>query len=296
MELRVLNYFLSVAREESFTKAAQQLHLTQPTLSRQIAQLEEELGVCIFRRANGRVTLTEDGMILRRRAQELLSLADKTKRDFLYKGKELEGTVAVGSGEFLSTRILTDCMAAFRKDHPLVHFELYSGNAANIRDKIERGLLDLGLMSEPVDIRKYEFGPMPQKEQWGAIVPIGSPLAEKEFITPKDLEGIPVVSAVSDIAQGNIGRWLGEGGSKVDIIAKGNLLYNEVMMARSNGGAAIGIRLDSRYDGTVFIPFSPALESGTAVAWKKEQVFPAAASAFMEFVRSYIKGIYKYGL
>lgn len=142
MELRVLNYFLAVAREENFTRAAEQLHVTQPTLSRQIADLEAELGVKLFTRSSHNIVL------LRRRAQEILTLADTTKRDFLYKEDRLEGTVTIGSGEFLSTRILTDCIAAFRNQYPRVHYDIFSGNAENIRDSIERGLLDMGLMAE----------------------------------------------------------------------------------------------------------------------------------------------------
>ena len=146
MDIRVLQYFLAVVREENITKAAQLLHITQPTLSRQLMGLEQELGVKLFVRSNHNIILTEDGMILKRRAQEILSLADKTKRDFLQKDEALSGTISIGSGEFLSTRYLTDCIAAYRKKHPLVRYELYSGNAGNIRDYIERGLLDLGLM------------------------------------------------------------------------------------------------------------------------------------------------------
>lgn len=146
MELRVLGYFLALAREEKFTRAAEQLHVTQPTLSRQIAELEAELGVKLFTRSSHNIVLTEEGMMLKRRAQEILSLADRTKRDFIGRQEELEGTVAVGSGEFLSTRLLTDCMTAFRRIHPLVKYELYSGNADNISDSIEHGLLDMGLM------------------------------------------------------------------------------------------------------------------------------------------------------
>ena len=157
MELRVLGYFLAVAREENFTRAAEQLHVTQPTLSRQIADLETELGVKLFTRKNHSIVLTEDGMLLKHRAQEILSLVDRTKRDFLYKKEALQGTITIGSGEFLSTGILTDCIAAFRKKYPLVRYEFYSGNAVNLKDNIERGLLDVGLMMEPVDIRKYEF-------------------------------------------------------------------------------------------------------------------------------------------
>ena len=291
MELRVLHYFLAIAREEKFTRAAEQLHVTQPTLSRQIADLEQELGVKLFIRSNHHIVLTEDGMILKRRAQEILSLADKTKRDFLRGDENLEGVISIGSGEFLSTRILTDCIAQFRKKHPLVQFEIYSGNAGNIRDRIERGLLDVGLMSEPIDIRKYAFITMPVKEQWGALVREDSPLAGKEFLRPQDLLNIPLISAVGEFLESNVAKWLGEYAAQVHIIAKGNLLYNEAMLAQSNIGAVICIRLSCRYDGLQFIPFSPALTNDTALAWKKEQIFSAATKAFLDFAEKYLKNI-----
>ena len=291
MELRVLNYFLAIAREENFTKAAQQLHVTQPTLSRQIAQLEEELGVELFVRSNHNIILTEDGMILKRRAQELLSLADKTKRDFLHKEENLAGTISIGSGEFQSTRCLTDCVAAFREKYPLVKYEFYSGNAGNIRDNIERGLLDIGLMSEPIDIRKYDFVSMPVKEQWGVLVRHDSPLAEKDIVTPQDLLGVPLITALGEFTESNIGKWFGEYTGQMNIVAKGNLLYNEAMLAESNIGVFIGIRLNYRYDKLKFIPLSPALKSATALAWKKEQIFSAATTAFIEFSKKFLKGI-----
>lgn len=291
MELRVLNYFLVIAREENFTRAAEQLHVTQPTLSRQIADLEAELGVKLFYRSNHNIILTEDGMILKHRAQEILSLADRTKRDFLSKGENLEGTIAIGCGEFLSTRILTDCIAAFRRKYPAVRYELYSGDTGNIKDSIERGLLDIGLMAEPIDMRKYEFLSMPIREQWGALVRTDSPLAAKKTIRPKDLIGLPIISAVSNIAQSNIGKWLGPVLNQIDIIAKGNLLYNEALLAQSNLGAVIAMKLECQYEGLTFLPFEPVLEGTTALAWKKEQIFSSAASTFIEFAKKYVQGI-----
>ena len=291
MELRVLHYFLAIAREENFTKAAEQLHVTQPTLSRQIAGLEQELGVKLFVRSNHHIVLTEDGMILKRRAQEILSLADKTKRDFLRGDENLAGVISIGSGEFLSTRILTDCIAQFQERHPLVRFEIYSGNAGNIRERMERGLLDVGLMSEPVDIRKYAFLTMPVKEQWGALVREDSPLAGKGFLRPQDLTGTPLISTLGEFLESNVAKWLGEYAAQVQIIAKGNLLYNEAMLAQSNIGAVIGIRLNCSYDGLQFIPFSPALTNDTALAWKKEQIFSAATTAFLDFAKKYLKSI-----
>ena len=230
-------------------------------------------------------------MILKRRAQEILSLADKTKRDFLSKDKLLEGTISIGSGEFLSTGILTDCIAAFRKLHPLVRYEVYSGNTGNIKDNIERGLLDIGLILDPVDLRKYEFIPMPVREQWGAFVRIGTPLAEKGSISPADLVGIPLISSTGEAAQSNVGKWLGVYQKQVEVIAGGNLLYNQALLAQSNVGATMGVRLNCSYDGLRFVPFSPVLEAGTSLVWKKEQVFSAAVSSFMEFAKKYISSI-----
>ena len=209
MELRVLHYFLAIAREENMTRAAQMLHISQPALSRQMMQLEAELGVKLFTRSNHNIVLTEDGLLLKRRAQELLSLADKTKRDFLHRDTELAGEITIGSGEFRSTRELAKAMVAFRNKHPLVQFRIYSGNADNVQDYIERGLLDLGVMGEPVDIRKYEFVPMPVKEEWGVLVREDSPLARKEYIEPADLMGISLVTGSRDF-HGELICWFGE--------------------------------------------------------------------------------------
>ena len=198
MELRVLNYFLAIAREENITKAAQTLHVTQPTLSRQIAQLEEELGVKLFVRSNHNISLTEDGMILKRRAQEIISLADKTKKDFMNKEETLSGEIAIGSGEFQSTRFLSRLIAAFKEKYPLVRYEIYSGNTGNIQDNIERGLLDIGLINEPVDIRKYDFVSTSQKEKWGIMVKKDSELAGKESIRPDELIGYPLIIPSGD--------------------------------------------------------------------------------------------------
>lgn len=294
MELRVLNYFLAVAREENFTKAAGQLHLTQPTLSRQIADLEQELGVKLFVRSNHNIILTEDGMILKRRAQEILSLADKTKRDFLQKDEALSGTISIGSGEFRSTEYLAKIIAEFRRKYSNVKYEIYSGNANNIRDYIERGLLDIGLMSEPVDMRKYNFVNMPIKEQWGVFAPNDSPLYEKESITPEDLKGMSIVTATGDFNQSRIGKWLGDYREQVEIAATANLPYNEAVLAKENIGIMLSINLNCTYENLRFIPLRPALEVSTVLAWKKEQIFSATTSAFIDFATQYLKGISYY--
>lgn len=291
MELRVLNYFLAIAREENFTKAAQQLHVTQPTLSRQIADLEQELGVKLFVRSNHAIALTEDGMILKRRAQEILSLADKTKQDFLQKDEALSGVISIGSGEFRSTEYLAKIIAQFRKKYPKVTYEIYSGNAINIRDYIERGLLDIGLMSEPVDMRKYNFVNMPVKEQWGLFVPDDSPLSTKERISPEDLKGLSIVTATGDFNQSRIGKWLGEYKEQVEIAASANLPYNEAVLAKENIGVMLSINLNCTYENLRFIPLYPSLEVATVLGWKKEQVFSSTTTAFIDFAVQYLKSI-----
>lgn len=291
MELRVLNYFLAIAREENFTKAAQQLHVTQPTLSRQIADPEAELGVKLFVRSNHSIILTEDGMRLKRRAQEILSLADKTKRDFLRKDETLSGTVSIGSGEFRSTEYLAKIISEFKRRYPLVRYEIYSGNAGNIRDYIERGLLDIGLMSEPIDIRKYNFVNMPVKEQWGVYVPDDSPLCEKESVAPEDLKGMSVVSATGDFNQSRIVKWLGEFKEDTSLAAFSNLPYNQAVLAKEKIGVMFSIRLNCTYEKLRFIPLNPVMEISTALAWKKEQLFSHVTAAFIDFAVQYLKGI-----
>lgn len=290
MELRVLNYFLAIAREENITKAARILHISQPALSRQIMQLEEELGVKLFVRSNHSITLTEDGLLLKRRAQELLSLADKTKRDFLQKETELTGEIAIGSGEFNSTKELANIIVDFRKKHPLVQFRIYSGNSENIQDYIARGHLDLGVVGEPVDIRKYEFVSIPVRERWGVLVRDDSHLAKKEQIQAKDLLGIPLVTASRDF-QGDIARWFGELYDKMEIAAVGNLLYNEAMLVESGIGAVVCIQLNCTYENLRFIPLTPAVESRTALIWKKDSIFSPATTAFIGFASQCLKVI-----
>ena len=282
---------LCVAEHKNFTRAAEELSLTQPAVSHHIKELEQELGVKLFVRSNHNIILTEDGMILKRRAQEILSLADKTKRDFLQKDEALSGTISIGSGEFRSTEYLAKIIAEFRRKYPNVNYEIYSGNANNIRDYIERGFLDIGLMSEPVDMRKYNFVNMPVKEQWGVFVPSGSELSEREYVRPEDLAGMSVVTATGDFNQSRIGKWLGDYKERVNIAATANLPYNEAVLAKENIGVMLSINLNCTYNDLRFIPLQPVLELSTVLGWKKEQIFSATTSAFIDFATQYLKGI-----
>lgn len=288
MELRVLNYFLMVAREENITRAAEMLHVTQPTLSRQIAQLEEELGVKLFQRSNHNIVLTDDGMLLKRRAQEIISLAEKTKQDFA-RDENISGMVSIGSGELKSMQFLSEVIVSFRQRYPGVTFELYSGNSDHIKERIDRGLLDIGLLLEPVDIGKYEFVRTDIKEEWCALVSENSPLAKKEVITPQDFCDMPLIFTRRELVQNHIYNWLGEYANENNIVASGNLLYNIAMLAKNELGSIITIKLDCEYKGLKYVPLSPKLESGTLLVWKKTQTFSKAAEAFIEYLGEMLK-------
>lgn len=291
MEIRVLKYFLLVAREENITKAANLLHLTQPTLSRQLMQLEEELGVQLFRRSKHRIILTEEGMLLRRRAEEIVSLADKTKDDLQHREDQLTGTIAVGSGELQSSSFLTRLLTAFQGQNPLVRFAIYSGNSDNIKERIERGLLDVGLLQEPVDISKYSFVRTPCREQWGVLVREGSELAAMENVGPAELASVPLILPERESIQNELFNWFGSYAEGLHITATGNLLYNLASLARDSGSIVLTLNLDCNYEGLRFIPLSPPLESNTVLVWKKAQTFSAAAAALIEFSEKYISGI-----
>lgn len=284
MELRVLKYFLMAAREENITKAAELLHITQPTLSRQIAQLEEELGVKLFQRSSHNIILTDDGMMLKRRAQEFMLLEEKTKRDFS-SDYEISGMVSIGSGELKSMQFLSEAITSFRSKYPNVSFEIYSGDSDHIKERIERGLLDIGLLLEPVDIGKYDFVHTSIKEEWIALVSENSPLAKKDLLTPQDFRGSPLILARRELAKNHIYNWLGEYADDNNIVASGNLLYNIAILAKNTLSSIITIKLDCEYKGLKYIPLSPKLESGTILIWKKTQTFSKATEAFIKHLK-----------
>lgn len=284
MELRVLNYFLMAAREENITRAAEMLHITQPTLSRQIAQLENELGVKLFLRSNHNIILTDDGMLLKRRAQEFIALAEKTKRDFS-SDDEISGVVAIGSGELKSVEFLSEAITSFRAKYPNVSFEIYSGDSDHIKERIDRGLLDIGLLLEPVDIGKYDFVRTNVKEEWYALVNEESPLSKKDILTPKDFDGVPLILTRRELAKNHVYKWLGEYADENNIIANGNLLYNMAVIARNTKSSVITVRLDCEYKGLKYVPLSPKLESGTVLIWKKTQPFSKATEAFIKHLQ-----------
>lgn len=287
MELRVLKYFLMVAREENITKAAALLHITQPTLSRQLMQLEEELGVKLFHRSKHSIILTEDGMLLKRRAQELVSLSDKTIQELSHKDSVLAGEIAIGCGEARSMSFLSEQIRNFRQLHPQVQFSIYSAIADDITERIEKGILDLGLLMEPVNIGKYEFIRMPQKEQWGILTCKDSELAEKECIHPRDLADVPLLMVKRDLVKNELSSWFGDYYEHLQIAATYNLIINAAAMVKSGVGIALCFDLGAIYDEELcFIPLAPALETGSVLVWKKNQTMGEAVAQFIGSVKN----------
>lgn len=286
MELRVLKYFLAVAREENITRAAALLHLTQPTLSRQLMQLEEELGVQLFHRSRYHIVLTDEGMLLRRRAQELVDLAEKTEREFACRETELMGEISIGAGETRSMSFLSRAMVSFRTLYPKVTFRIFSANADDVKERLDMGILDMGLLTEPVDVGKYAFCRMREKDLWGVLVRADSPLAAMEAVTPQDLEDVPLLISGREIVQRELASWFGERWDKLQIAATFNLVLNAANMVRCGVGTALCFDLNTAFDDLRFLPLSPRMETGTVLVWKKDQILTPAVEAFHQHIKN----------
>lgn len=287
MDIRVLRYFLIVAREENITKAAQLLHITQPTLSRQLMQLEEELGVKLFQRSNHSIYLTSEGMLFRRRAQELINLAEKAKNELSQTEDILTGEISIGCGESQSMNELSKIITAFLEKHHLVKFELRSGNNNDIKEWLEQGILDMGLLLEPVEIGKYDFVRMNQKDEWGALVHKDSKFATRDAIRPGDLVGTGLITIMDEPIHNELSSWAGDYAKKMKPIVHYNLLSNAATMVRRNAGAAVCSKPNCNYDDLRFVPFAPKLLLGSVLAWKEHQTVSKANNAFIQFVKKY---------
>ena len=296
MELRVLRYFLAVAREGSVTGAAHRLHVTQPTLSRQLKDLEDELGQRLFVRGSHSVSLTAEGVLLRQRAEEIMTIVDKTRADFSERHR-LAGDVYVGGGESEAMTLLAEVIREVRDRHPAIRFHLYSGNAEDVMERLNRGTLDFGVLIQPVDISKYDALPLPRRDVWGLLMPAGHPLAAAKGIAPRDLDGLPLLFSRQVLQYGADDnpclKWLGRPAAELNIAATYNLIYNAALLVRSGVGCAVTLeRLVSTgmRAGLAFRPFVPRLESALDIVWKKGQVFSPAAMAFLEALRRRLDG------
>ena len=290
MELRVLRYYLTVAREENITRAAEILHITQPTLSRQMAELEEELNTRLFERTNRKITLTEAGMLLRRRAEELVSLADKTELEFKNSGEELTGLISIGSGvSAVVSENLPDLIQTYSKKYPHVCFELHTGTAAVIKDQLDKGLLDIGILMEPVEVEKYDFIRLPKKDVWGVLMPEDDPLAQKNSITSADLQNLPLIASWR-IVEREAKAWFGGNTDHLNVICTYDLIDNAALLVERRLGYAFVIEgALKNYAGLVFRPLFPEVSNTSVLVWKKYQPSSGAVQKFIELARNACK-------
>lgn len=290
MELRVLRYFLAVAREESISDAANFLHITQPTLSRQLMDLEKELGkqLLIRGKRNRKIMLTEEGMRLRKRAEEIIELADKTEAEFLAGDEGITGDVYIGCGESDAMHIIAQTAVKLRKDYPDIHFHLYSGNAEDVSERMEKGLLDFGILITSSVIERYDYLKLPAHDTWGLIMRKSDQLAVKDFITPQDLAGLPLIMSRQALVQEEFKNW---GISNLNIVATYNLIYNAAIMTREGFGYTLTLDklVDTGSDSELcFRPLQPELRVNLNIVWKKYQIFSKAAQKFLEYLKKEI--------
>lgn len=292
MELRVLRYFLAVAREGSMTGASRTLHVTQPTLSRQLQDLEDELGRQLFIRGSHSLTLTAEGMLLRKRAEEILEMVHKTESEFSSMGETIAGDIYIGGGETEAMRQIARLTREIRRDYPEVRFHIFSGNAEDVTERLDKGILDFGLLIQPVDILKYDSINLPDKVTWGVVMRKDSPLAKKQVVTQQDLLDLPLICSrqvVQRLGQRNeYSDWFAETGERLNIVATYNLIYNAALMVEEGVGYAIALdRLvnTTNHSRLCFRPLKPGVKSGMNLVWKKYQVFSSAAELFLERAR-----------
>lgn len=288
MEIRVLKYFLAVAKEGSITKAANSLHLTQPTLSRQIMDLETKLGHKLFIRGKYNISLTPEGIILRQRAEEIIDMVEKTEAEFSSISEIIGGDIYIGCGETDSMKYIAEVMKNLQTDYPAVKFHIYSGNAEDVTEKLDKGLLDFGVLIQPIDLSKYDYISLPDKDVWGVIMRNDSPLAKKNVIQLQDLINVPIIASrqmsKKYSAQSGFLDWFGKEFENLNITATYNLVYNAAIMVEAGLGYAVTLDKlinTSKNNNLIFRPLSPKLESGLDIVWKKYQVFSPAAKLFL---------------
>ncbi len=288
MELRVLQYFLAIAREQSIVRAAESLHLSQPTLSTQIKAMEEELGKQLLIRGtkgSRKVTLTEEGMILRKRAEEILNLVQKTERELSLSDQVIVGDVYIGTGETDAVRFIAKAAKELYKTYPGIHYHITSGNTEFVLERLDKGLIDFGIVFGSVDHTKYNSIPLPHKDTWGVLMRKDSSLAEKKEILPEDLWDKPLIISHQENQGGFLSDWIKKEFSELEIMATYNLLFNASLLVEEGLGYAIGLdKIINTSDNSIlcFRPLSPKQEEGMSIVWKKYQVFSKASEKFME--------------
>ena len=288
MDIRVLRYFLAVTREESISGAAESLHMTQPTLSRQLMDLENEIGKKLLIRGNRRITLTEEGMLLRKRATEILDLVDKTEAELTAPDEAISGDIYIGSGETDAMRLIARIAKKLQKSSPNIRFHLFSGNADAVTERLDKGLLDFGILIEPADMKKYDYIRMPAADTWGLLMPKDCPLASHSTIHPKDIFDLPLIISNQTMVSNAFSGWFGKEFEEMNIVATYNLVYNAAIMVDEGLGYVLTIDKLANTSETshlCFRPLSPKMEVHLDIVWKKYQLFSRAADRFLSMVQ-----------
>lgn len=285
MELRTLRYFLAAAQEENITRAADILHVTQPTLSRQMMDLERELGTTLMLRGKNGLTLTDDGIFFRQRAEEIVELADRLEQSFVERNADVSGLIAIGASEAVGSRLFAKLIKQFSDKYPLVQFHLYNEMADNIKDRLDKGLVDVGLLLEPVDTVKYDFVRLSQKETWGILMRDDHPLAEHKTITPEEITEYPLILPLRERVRNEILNWINREEKDLTIPLSYTLLSNAALMVEAGLGCAfcldgaLAIHSSPRLR---FVPIAPEHTTRSVLVWKKNHLFSPATSLFIQ--------------
>jgi DNA-binding transcriptional LysR family regulator len=288
MELRVLQYFLAVTREQSISGAAEYLHLSQPTLSRQLKDLEDELGKQLFIRGSRSVTLTEDGMILRKRAEEIMELVRKTENEISFSDEVIAGDIHIGAGETEGVRVLLKAAQELQARYPMIHFHIISGDSQTVMEQLDRGLIDFGLLLGKMNLSKYDTLKLPVKDIWGVLMRRDAPLAQKDKITPDDLIGQPLIISRQADKNNDLSEWFNKHNSEPNIVATYNLVYNASLMVDEGMGYALCLDkiINTSGDSNLcFRPLEPRLELEMNLVWKKYQILTKVAEKFLDILR-----------
>ncbi len=287
MEIREFRYFLAVAREENISKAAEYLFITQPSLTRQIQNMEREVGQPLFIRKGRKMLLTDAGVLLRKRAEEIVSLYEKAQSEWLNISDDVTGDIYIGGGESRAMSVLADIVRDMRAVYPNVKVHLYSGDIADVCEKLDKGLIDFGLLMQPADLSKYESLRLSYKDRWGLMMRKDHPLSKKESVSPEDLEGINIIQSRHSLPQSALTEWY-KNVPNINVIGTYNLLHNACYFAQNNTGCVLCldrlVNITEESD-LVFRPLNPPLEVAVDVVWKKYQVFSKAAQYFLEQLR-----------
>lgn len=291
MEIRVLKYFLAFAREGTVSAAAESLHLTQPTLSRQLHDLEEELGKKLFVRGAHSIKLTEEGMLLRSRAEQIVELVSRTESDIMTSDDTLSGDVYIGAGETDAVKYVAAAAKKMQSDFPPVHFHIYSGDGEHILGRLDKGLCDFGIVFVPVDESKYHSIKMPVRDEWGVLMRIDSGLAGKKKIRLTDIADKPVILSRQRSDKAPLHNWFGEYADKLNVVSTYNLVFNASIMVREGVGYALAFDKlinVSGYSELCFRPLYPPVYAGMNFIWNKYQPMTKTAEAFLEYFRTEI--------